>query len=371
MKNMKRLGLLIATAVLTTAVFTGCTRVSAKVEKQVKNLESTIKGLEEEQQKTGKKEGLVVQGTIEAEEVNINTKIPGRIASIQVAEGQEVGAGEVLVVISSDEIKAKEQQMQALIQAAQGQMSAAQSAKLAATAQLNKAENGARPEEIAQAKSYYELMQKTYERVKDLYEQGAVAAQKKDEVQAQLDMAKQKYELAMQGARAEDKKAAEALVAQADSMVKAASGQVEQAKAGLKEVQSYLKDTSIKAPIAGVITTINSNAGELVSTGMPILTITKLDEAWVEVKVPETELSKVKTGQMVKVTLPAYADKVFRGEITRINAKPDFATKRSTNENGEYDVKAFGVKIILKDVKESLRPGMTAIVDFETKIKSE
>jgi len=321
------------------------------------NTENTLNMFDE-------KQGIVARGVIETKEVSLNSKIPGRIAKIYVEEGSEVKAGDIVLEISSDELKAKEDQAEALVEAAQAAYDAAKAQVIAAEAMLQKAVNGARQQEIAQAQAYYDLMLKTYERVEKLYEKGAVSAQKRDEVRTQLEIAKEKLSIAKEGARSEDISAAQAMVTQAMAMEQAAKEKLEQAQAGLKEVRAYLKDTKIVSPINGVITMLNADEGELVSTGMSIATVSDLENMWVEVSVRETELDQISLGQEVDVKIPAFSDEVFKGKVVRINKKPDFAVKRATNDNGEYDILSFGVKIQLDNREKMLRPGMTAFVQF-------
>ncbi|MDI3535342.1 MAG: HlyD family secretion protein [Thermosediminibacterales bacterium] len=311
-----------------------------------------------------KSSGIVYQGMIEAKEVSINSKIPGRIVKLHVKEGTEVKAGDLLVEISSDELRAKEAQMVALVESAKAAYDAARGQVKAANALLQKAVNGAREQEVAQAKAYYELMVKTYDRVERLYEKGAVSEQKRDEVKTQMEIARQKYDMAEEGARSEDISSAEALLYQAKAMEQAAKEKVEQAKAGLEEVRAYLKDTKITSPINGVVTELNSDEGELVSTGMSIATVTDLENVWIEVNVKENELDKITLGQEVNIKVPAFSQEVFKGKVVRINKKPDFAVKRATNDNGSFDVVSFGVKIDIDDKGKTLRPGMTAFVQF-------
>lgn len=313
-----------------------------------------------------KADGLVCQGVVEANEVSINTKIPGRIAKISVEEGAEVKSGEVLVEIGSDELKAKEEQAIALVESAKAAYDAAKGQVAAADSTLRKAENGARIQEIAQAQAYFDLMQKTYERVQKLFEKGAVSAQKRDEVQTQLEVAAQQLSMAKEGARSEDKSGAQALVAQALAMQEAAKGKLEQAEGGLEEVRAYLRDTRILSPIDGTVTVINSHEGELVSTGMSIATVSDIRNSWVEVKVKETDLQKIQLRQSVDVKVTSYPDTAFRGTVVRINQKPDFATKRSTNDNGDFDILSYGVKIELDNADRILRPGMTAFIQFKS-----
>lgn len=325
-----------------------------------------------------KNENLIVQGSLETDETTINTKIAGNIESVNVAEGDKVKKGDVLITISSEALKAKKAQADASIQAATGQLKAATAAREAASASALKAQNGAQAEDIAQAKAAYDFAQQAYTyasdsygRIHTLYSQGIVSKQQDEEtlknlnqVGMQMEVAKQTYNKALAGARPEDKLAANALVAQADSMVQAANGQVMVAKAASQEVSSYLNDAVIKAPADGVVTAVNTRVGELVSTGMPLVEISSTENPWVEVKVEESKLSMASVGQEVSVKFTAYNGKSFNGKVVRINEKPDFATKRATNDNGEYDILSYGVKIQLENMDKELHPGMTALVDF-------
>ena len=281
---------------------------------------------------------LIVQGNLKTEEIDLNSKIAGNIDQILVEEGQQVKKGDTLIVIASESIEAKKLQ--------------AEAATAAAEAQYDKALNGARSQEVAQAKAAYDLAEKTYQRIKTLYEQEAVSANTYDQVYAQYTAAKETYEMAEQGARTEDKAAAEALVAQA--------------KAATEEVQTYLDDAVIKAPMDGTITSLNVNAGELISSGMPLATLTSDEKPYVEINVKETDLGLIHVGGSVDVTIAAYPEEVFKGKIVNVNQKPDFATKRATNSNGDFDVLSYGVKIELDQIDKDLYPGMTVLVDLES-----
>lgn len=307
---------------------------------------------------------LTVQGNIETKEININSKIAGKITDIKIKEGDSIKAGQVLITIDNSAYQAKQSQSQAQIDAATGQKKAAEAAKQAAEATLQKAQNGARPEEIAQIKAQLDLAQTTYDRVKALYDQNFVPKSDLDKAQASLEVLKQQYGEAQKGTRAEDIAAAQAQVSQADATIQAYDGQIKQAQGGLSEVQSYINDTTITAPVDGTITELNVEVGELVSTGMPLLVVTNTTAPWIECNVKETDLSKVKLNGEVSVKLAAYPNQQFKGKIVRINEKPDFAVKRATNDNGEFDVLSYGVKVELANMDKPLHAGMTATVDF-------
>lgn len=284
-----------------------------------------------------KSDDLIVQGSLKMSESTLNSKLPGTIDEVLVEEGQEVKKGDPLIKLTSETVEAKLQQ--------------AEGAEAAAQAQASKADAGARNQEVAQAKAAFDYAQKTYDRMLKLLEQEAISQATFDQVQAQYVAAKEVYNMAVEGARSEDKAAADALVTQASGAV--------------AEVNSYLEDSIIKAPLDGIVSAINVNEGELISTGMPLASVTSKKDPWVVVNVKEIDLAKVKLGQMVTVTIPAYKDIQFEGKVTNVSQKPDFATKRATNDNGDFDILSYGVKVEILDVKEELYQGMTVFVDFE------
>ncbi len=360
------------------------------------------------------------QGIVYAKDVSLNTKIPGRIVKFYVEEGQKVKAGDPIVEISSDELQAKKAQLEAqieqaqagvdaskaLLEMAQGNYSlsqervkqaeaglkASQSQRDMAKAVSEKAENGARTQEVAQAESAFNLWKSTYDRAKVLYEGGALTKQKIEEIKTQMDVSEQTLNMAKEGARSEDKKAALAQLSMAEAGVQssasllnqaneasnialaqvnqaqagltAAQGKLEQAKAGQQEVEVYLQDTLIKSPMNGTVTALNSDEGELVSTGTSIGTVSNMDKCWVSANLDEYKLSSLEEGQSVNVNLPAYKGKEFTGKIVTINKQPDFAVKKATSENGNIDIVSYEVKVELDNHDELIRPGMTAIVDF-------
>ncbi len=293
----------------------------------------------------------VVQGNVKMTEIDLNSMLDGYVDEVCVAEGDQVAAGDVLLKIEPDIVEAK-------VLEAEAGLAQAKAAQAAAQAVLTKAQNGARSEDIAQAKAAYDYAARSYERLQNLYAEGAVSANAFEEVQAKYLAAKAVYEQAESGARYEDVAAAQAQVAQATAAVSLYEATVQEAKA-------YLEHAVILAPADGVVTAVNVEAGELISTGMALASLRTDRDAWVEVNVPETMLGKIKEGQQVKLSFTAYPDRSFAGTVSRVSQNPDFATKKATNENGSFDVLSYSVKISLDDVGETLYAGMTVLVDFE------
>ncbi len=310
---------------------------------------------------------LVVQSTLEMTEISVNSQIAGQIVELKVEEGDTVYAGQTLAVVDSQTLLTRQMQAQGAIDAINGQISSAEATRSAAQAMLEKAQNGANAEEIAQAKAAFNLTEANFKRIQELYDCGAISKKDLDAISTEYEVARQKYDLISRGARYEDLEIAAANVNAADAAISALQGQLEQTHGSLAEIQTYLDKTIIAAPSSGVITQLNADEGELISTGTPVAVVTDTDKPWVLCNVMETDLGLVKPGQQVEVSFPAYPGKMFRGQVKSVNRSADFAVKRATNANGDFDVLAYGVRIELADVDEQLYAGMTVFVDFGEK----
>ena len=370
---------------------------------------------------------FTVDGALESDEVDVSSKLPGRIAKMLVEEGDQVKAGQVVAVLEAEEIDAKQDQANAGVRAsevlegqaglaadlenrkANDQVGQAQAGVLAAKAALGMAkqklaaiQSGARPQEIEQveqalaaAQAQFETATKTYNRVNSLAKEGVVSQQKADEVemtyrsaQAQLAGTKAKLDLVKEGARKEEIEAARQQVEQAKAGVTAAEQQlqlaldarglvgirrldvaaasqkVEASKGTLREVTAYKKQTQIISPITGFVSQRMIRAGEIVAPGYAILSVTRTDKFWVDVYVDETKFAGHRTGDAVDVYIPAIG-KTVPGKITKVIAAADFATKRSTNERGTFDTRSVQLRITLEDHTKDLANGLSARVNFQ------
>lgn len=293
---------------------------------------------------------LILQGEVEANEIRVSGKVPGRILELKVNEGERVDKGQILVYIDAPEIEAKSVQ--------------AMAAENAAKAVADKANNGTRKETIEGAKQQYEqakaaanFAEQSYTRAKNLYAQGVMAAQKYDEIEAkyraaiaQEKAAKSQYNMAVNGAQQEDKQAALA--------------QVNRAKGAMMEVDSYKHETRLTAPISGEISEIFPKVGELVGTGSPIMSIVDLNDIWITFNVREDLLSKIHMGMEFSGKVPALGNKEIKLRVTYIKALASYATWKATKITDEYDTKTFEVKVVPVSKVSGLRPGMSVIVNW-------
>lgn len=298
-----------------------------------------------------KPEPTILQGQAEANEVRVSGKVPGRIEKFMVTEGTTVNKGDTLVLLSSPELDAK------LIQAT--------SAEDAANAQNQKAKKGARAEQIV---GVYELWQKaevgvslakkTFDRVQNMFNEGVVPAQKRDEAEAGYQAAiatakaaRSQYDMALNGAEQEDKLAALAMVGRA--------------KGAVSEVEAYLSETMLVSPITGEVSDVFPQQGELVGSGAPIMTIVDLNDIWVVLNIREDRLKNIKMDSEFTGTVPALGNKSINLKVNYIKAMASYATFKPTKNNGGFDVKTFEVHAKPVTSVEGLRPGMSILIEYK------
>lgn len=291
----------------------------------------------------------ILQGTVECTTYKASSKIAGRIDDMKVEEGQHVEKGELLYTLSTPELDAKLMQ--------------AEAARSAAQALDQKALTGARSQQKEAALNLWqkaqagrELAQKTYDRVKRLYDQGVVPAQKLDEAEANLQAmtatekaAKAQYDLVDDGSSKEDKAAAAA--------------QVLRAQGAVTEVESYLSDAMVYSPVTGEISTVIAEQGELVGTGYPVVAILDLQDMWVTFNIKETLLPQIHMGTRMIGYVPAL-DREVEFTVTYIAPQADFATWAATRTQGGFDIRIFTVKAKPATCVEYMRPGMSVLVDW-------
>lgn len=290
----------------------------------------------------------IIQGEADVTEVRISSKVPGRISRYLVDEGSFVKKGDTLAILSIPDIDAK------LAQASAAQQGAA--------AQNQKAIKGARVEQIQgayemwqKAKVGVDIAQKSFTRVKNLFDKGVVTAQKKDEVEAQLNAAiatekaaKSQYDMAVNGAEREDKEAALAML--------------DRAKGAVAEVESYISESYLISPIDGKVTEKFPNEGELVGTGAPIMNVAKLDDKWGSFNIREDRLKNYKDiGTTFKAYVPAL-DQEVEMTIYYVKDLGSYAAWKATKTTGQFDRKTFEVKARFKDTSVDVLPGMSLII---------
>lgn len=301
-----------------------------------------------------KNSSMIIQGEVETKNVNLSSKVPGRIKTINVEKGDFVKKGDVLLVLDTPEIEAKYGQADAALD-------------LAKSKELEVL-NGARAEQKAialnalnKAKSDFMLAEKTYKRLKNLNNEGVISNQKADEAYTMYKnaeqgvlIAKNNYNMLENGARYEDKLMA--------------SANVKRAESSRQEVNSYLDENEIKSPINGQVTAIIGEEGEVTGAGYPIITVTDIEDNWIVFNLREDLLPKIKIGTEFDVEIPALKEKKIRVKVNYISVMGNFATWRATKIRGDFDLKTFEVHAKPIQKNTDLRAGMSVITDWN-KIK--
>lgn len=287
-------------------------------------------------------------GMMQAKTVDVAAKVTGRVEALKVREGDNVTADQLLLVLDIPEVEAKLKEVRALQEAA--------------AAKSSLVDEGARPQEIRAAKAQMQraragaqLATKTYNRVRSLYKDGLVSKQKFDEALAQkqsadqmLAMAREQYDIAVTGARAQEKTAASALS--------------QQAAGGVEQVQTIVDEKNVTAPLAAEVSRIFVEEGEIAAAGVALVSLVDLTDQWVVFNVREDAMPEIKKGTQLKAEIPALGRKDVAFEVYFINARGEYATWRATRQSTGFDLKTFEVRARPISAVPDLRPGISVIV---------
>ncbi|MDP8078565.1 HlyD family secretion protein [Phocoenobacter skyensis] len=300
--------------------------------------------------KVSEPEPVVLQGQMEAHEVNIASKISGRIDKIYIQEGDKITKGSPILHFDSPEIAAKVAQAEAV--------------RDAASLVANKAESGARTQEkemafkqMQRAKAGLDVMKKTWKRVKTLAKEGLLSQQKADEVKAKYlssqklyEIAKAQYEMAQEGARKED--------------ISAAKAKARQGQAVFDEALVAKDETQLKSPVDGEVAEIVPNVGEIIAKGVPVVTVVNLQDQRLELNVREDYLKHFAINQTFEGVIPALDNLKVTFKVYASSVLPDFATWRPTRTDQGFDMRTFLVKSHPEKPIEKMRPGMSVLVEL-------
>ena len=294
-------------------------------------------------------EKTTLQGVTMCREYSSASKISGRIESVYVSEGESVDSGAILFTLTTPELDAK--------------LSQALAADRAAQALNSEVLAGARPDQIKAAYNLWQrataaqsLAQQTFTRISNLHNKGVATAQQLDEARANLEAATAsqsaayaEYNLALEGATKEQKSASKA--------------RAEMAQSAVNEIETYIADSRVYAPISGVVSTIAHYSGEVVAAGFPVVTLLDTANTWVEFNIRETLMPNIKQGSRFSAYIPAI-DRHITLTVNNISPQADFATWSATRNDGGFDIRTFVVKMRPTEVCD-LQRGMSAIITLE------
>lgn len=299
---------------------------------------------------------LTISGVVEIQEVRLGSKIGGRVAEVLIREGEIAKPGQLLVVFESPELQAQVQQQQSRVSWAE--------------ANLLKARNGFRKEEIEQAKADLEaieadlqLAQDELKRQTKLFEEKVsvradfeTAVANRERMEGRVAAAKAHYDLMIAGTRPEDISLAEASLVEAQGR--------------LKELEANLAEANVIAPERCLVEVVAVRKGDLIPPNQPVLRVLRADDLWVRAYVPETRLGEVRLDQHVSVTIDSYPGRKFRGTVFQIASQSEF-TPRNIQSVDQRRYQVFGMKIRVEDSEGIFKSGMSAQVVFDQPAESQ
>jgi len=313
---------------------------------------------------------LQLIGTVDANEVVVSSRIPGRIQQLTVDEADSVTAGELIATIQSEDLAAARNAAEAT--------AASQHFKLQQTQDTQQQTQGSTTSQVAnaqaqlqvaqasllQAQAQYQQQAADSNRTVALAKQGVMSRQASEEAAASLHAAQAAVDAARQSVAAAEAslKLAQANTLQAQAAAKTVAStrsEVQSAKALLNQAQVELGYANVVAPISGKINVRAARQGEVVSPGTPIVTITDLTQTWVYAPLPETEADSVQLGDSLRVVMPSGA--TIQGKVINKSAEADFATQRDVSRR-KRDIKTIQLKLLIDNPGMKFVPGMTAEV---------
>ncbi len=341
-----------------------------------------------------------VTGTIEATQVDVSAKLTGRIRRLHVKEGDRVAEGQLLAELEDEELRAEMGRQEAGLRTAEAtlrdlragarreEIDEARANVARAQAQLDDLVAGSRAQEIEEARAAVRSAEATrawterdLQRAAELFRKELIAAQEVDRARqayevavAQEKTARERLALTLEGTRPQQVEAARAQLKAAQDrlalllagprpdQVAAARAQVEQARSALALARSRLKEMTLTAPVAGVVLRKNLEAGETASPGVPILTLMDPKDVWVRAYIPEEEVGRIKIGDRARVTVDAYAGRVFAGRISEIASEAEFTPKNVQTKKERVNL-VFRIRIAVDNPEGILKPGMPADAD--------
>jgi HlyD family secretion protein len=347
----------------------------------------------------GPSDRLVLSGTVEADEINVGSQVSGRIAEVLVREGQEVKLGQPIVRFESYDLDAKRADAQGAVAQAQAnldralngsrpeEIAEARAQAEAAWMNYEMARNGPRQQEIASAREEvkaaeadYEVTKVSLERIERLTRDGIASRQDYDNAKAAFDRARarrdslrQRLDLLLAGTRSEEVARADREFKQAAARrrlvergtrkedIAAAQAQLERARAALQVIETQAGELEVKAPADAVVEVLQVRPGDLINPGSPVATLVEVDRLWVRVYVPEPEMGHAQPGQEVSVKVDSFPRESFGGRVEHVSSRGEF-TPRNVQTREERAHQVFALRVRLDNSSRRLRAGMAADV---------
>ncbi len=269
-------------------------------------------------------------GVFEGTDILVSSKSNGEIISLNVKEGDQIEAGDVIAQVDVEKLTFQKEQVLAGIGEIDINVATAKAV-------------------ISQEEENYKNMQKRYQRIKTLYEQGSTTQQQMDDIETQYRAAR----TALSGAK---------------NGLKTLNMKKQQLDAQVKFIQSQINDGTLIAPVSGVIVDKFAEQGEVITMGLPVVSVVNLDELWIKLYVAETQLGHVKLGDSADITIDSHPEKVFKGTVVWISPKAEFTPKNVQTKEARADL-VYAVKITVPNQERILKIGMPADIEIKINLK--
>ena len=294
---------------------------------------------------------LKVSGTIEVTSVELSFKVGGRLLQRLADEGEMVRTGQVVARLEVDELGEERSNRAAEMRAAQ-----------AALADL---QAGSRREEIMQAEAVLSRLKADDERqARDLARAEALYAGDIIPMR-ELDAARTGRDGSAAAVREAEERLRLVRIGPRPDAVRQAQAKTEAAAAGLALADTRLSQGTLTAPLAGLVLAKHAEPGEMLAPGAPVLTVGNMDEVWLRAYIPETELGRVKVGQLARITVDSWPGRTFEGRISFVSPEAEFTPKNVQTEKERVKL-VYRIKITLPNPRMELKPGMPADAVIES-----
>jgi HlyD family secretion protein len=359
-------------------------------------------------QRNARQGELYYSGTIEATQSHLAFQIGGRVQSVTVREGQAVAPHQVLAELDTAEFRARLEQAKANLDKAlknkeQAELLLKISEKTlpaeedragagvrALKAQLDELKAGSRSQELARANqamlsaaSVLEDAKKNLDRYETLFQKGTVSERERDAMRVRYDTALREYERSREtadqvkeGSRAETIRTGEARLAEGEALLRQAKSNVSRIEVAQKDLEAaratvaaarsaldqaalQLEYAQLKAPLAGIITSRNTEPGEVVTPGREVLTLSDISRVDLKIFIDETQIGKVKPGQKAEVRVDTFPDKTFAGVVTFISPEGEFTPKIIQTRKERVKL-VYLVKVSIPNLQHELKSGTPA-----------
>ncbi len=310
-------------------------------------------------------EYIKTTGIVEGREVNLSSKLPGRISEICCKEGDKVRTGDIVARIESEDINALVNEAKASVESAHADVKAASATVENYRAGLSGIDADIKNAEAEseKAKALMVDAERQMQRAKELYEKGFIAKAEEDTATTNFEAARATFKASTEKVKSllAHRDASLSLLSASISQLRSVKAKLKQAEANVSYQEAELSYTIIKTPISGVVVFKAMEPGENVSPGMTILTIVDLADLWVRIDLEESYIGRIKLGDVVRLSIDGMPERFFKGRITEIGKLGDFATQKDVTR-GRQDIKTFRVRVKPIEDMEVFKPGMTVNV---------